>query len=76
MNRNKKSVAVNIKSPSGVALIRDLARQCDVLVENYIPGKLDEMGLGYADLSEINPRLIYASITGKYAYKVILRVGE
>ncbi|RUP48103.1 CoA-transferase family III domain-containing protein, partial [Jimgerdemannia flammicorona] len=64
VNRNKKSVAVNIKNPSGVALICDLARRSDVLVENYIPGKLDEMGLGYEELSRINPRLIYTSITG------------
>ncbi|RUS32133.1 hypothetical protein BC938DRAFT_476215 [Jimgerdemannia flammicorona] len=84
VNRNKKSVAVNIKNPSGVALICDLARRSDVLVENYIPGKLDEMGLGYEELSRINPRLIYTSITGygpqgpyaqRAGYDVMIEVG-
>jgi succinate--hydroxymethylglutarate CoA-transferase len=44
--------------------VRQLVEQADVLVENYVPGKLAEMGLGYEQLKEINPKLIYASITG------------
>ncbi|XP_058819781.1 succinate--hydroxymethylglutarate CoA-transferase [Topomyia yanbarensis] len=61
-NRNKKSVCVDLKK--GKNVIYDLARKCDVLVENYVPGKLDEMGLGYESIREVAPRLIYCSITG------------
>ncbi|XP_055638613.1 succinate--hydroxymethylglutarate CoA-transferase [Toxorhynchites rutilus septentrionalis] len=61
-NRNKKSVCIDLKK--GKEIIHDLASKCDVLVENYIPGKLSEMGLGYDDLKEIAPSLIYCSITG------------
>lgn len=61
-NRNKRSVCVDLKK--GRQVIYDLARQCDVLVENYVPGKLAELQLGYEHLKEINPQLIYCSITG------------
>ncbi|KAF9093410.1 hypothetical protein BGX29_009955 [Mortierella sp. GBA35] len=64
VNRNKKSITVNIRSPQGRDLIHDLVKKCDVLVENYVPGKLDEMGLGYEQLRKLNPGLIYTSITG------------
>ncbi|KAB5587183.1 hypothetical protein PHYPO_G00009980 [Pangasianodon hypophthalmus] len=64
VNRNKKSIAVNLKDPKGTKLITELARNCDILLENYLPGKLDEMGLGYKDLSEAAPQIIYCSITG------------
>ncbi|KAL1923339.1 uncharacterized protein VTP21DRAFT_8319 [Calcarisporiella thermophila] len=64
VNRNKRSVTVNLKSVEGVEIVRELAKKSDVLVENYVPGKLHSMGLGYEQLSEINPRLIYCSITG------------
>ncbi|XP_053694788.1 succinate--hydroxymethylglutarate CoA-transferase [Sabethes cyaneus] len=61
-NRNKKSVCVDLKK--GRDVIYDFARKCDVLVENYVPGKLDEMGLGYKDIRQVAPELIYCSITG------------
>ncbi|GAA6097955.1 succinate--hydroxymethylglutarate CoA-transferase isoform X1, partial [Tachysurus ichikawai] len=64
VNRNKKSIAVNLKDPNGAELITELSRNCDILVENYLPGKLDEMGLGYKDMSEAAPHIIYCSITG------------
>uniref|UniRef100_F7BY51 Succinyl-CoA:glutarate CoA-transferase n=1 Tax=Monodelphis domestica TaxID=13616 RepID=F7BY51_MONDO len=64
VNRNKKSISVNIKHPKGRQIIRELAAVCDVLVENYVPGKLSEMGLGYEDLKEVAPHIIYCSITG------------
>ncbi|KAG0283624.1 hypothetical protein BGZ96_011978 [Linnemannia gamsii] len=64
VNRNKKSITVNIRSTQGRDLIHDLVKKCDVLVENYVPGKLDEMGLGYEQLRALNPGLIYTSITG------------
>ncbi|XP_063581797.1 succinate--hydroxymethylglutarate CoA-transferase isoform X8 [Pongo abelii] len=64
VNRNKKSIAVNIKDPKGVKIIRELAAVCDVFVENYVPGKLSAMGLGYEDIDKIAPHIIYCSITG------------
>lgn len=45
-------------------MIYDLAKQCDVVIENFAPGKADELGIGYEKLSEINPKLIYTSLTG------------
>ncbi|KAI7898098.1 CoA-transferase family III domain-containing protein [Cokeromyces recurvatus] len=64
VNRNKRSMTVNMKSSGGRKVIEDLVRQSDVLVENYLPGKLEKLGLGYQQLQKINPKLIYASITG------------
>ncbi|KAF9987265.1 hypothetical protein BGZ75_000877 [Mortierella antarctica] len=64
VNRNKKSITVNIRSEEGRKLVQDLAKKVDILVENYVPGKLDDMGLGYKELSALNPGLIYTSITG------------
>jgi len=63
-NRGKKSVTVNMAKAEGQALIRALARECDVLIENYKHGDLARYGLGYEDLKSINPRLIYCSVTG------------
>ncbi|MFM2399147.1 MAG: hypothetical protein RL341_1304 [Pseudomonadota bacterium] len=63
-NRGKQSVTVDIAKPEGQAIIRKLAAQSDVLLENYKVGQLKKYGLDYASLSEINPRLIYCSITG------------
>ncbi|KAI1889233.1 hypothetical protein AGOR_G00177040 [Albula goreensis] len=64
VNRNKKSIAVNFKDPRGVKLILELSEVCDVLVENYLPGKLAQMGLGYEDVRKVAPRLVYCSISG------------
>ena len=63
-NRGKKSITINVATPAGQALIRALAAKCDVLLENYKFGDLARYGLGYDDLKEINPRLIYCSVTG------------
>jgi crotonobetainyl-CoA:carnitine CoA-transferase CaiB-like acyl-CoA transferase len=63
-NRGKKSVTVNIAKPEGQALIRALARECDVLIENYKHGDLARYALGYEDLKSVNPRLVYCSVTG------------
>ena len=63
LNRNKRSVGVDIKHPDGAALVREMVDQADVLVENFRPGVMDRLGLGYDALREGNPRLIYASIT-------------
>ena len=64
VNRNKRSLTVNLKDPQGQRLIRDLARTSDIVVENYIVGTLDKMGLGYENLKKENPGIIYCSITG------------
>ncbi|XP_063090004.1 succinate--hydroxymethylglutarate CoA-transferase isoform X5 [Cavia porcellus] len=64
VNRNKKSIAVNIKDPKGMKIIKELAVVCDVFVENYVPGKLSAMGLGYEDIDKIAPHIVYCSITG------------
>jgi len=63
-NRGKKSVTVNLSLPEGQNIVRELARQCDVLIENYKVGDLARYGLGYDDLKQLNPRLIYTSVTG------------
>lgn len=64
VNRNKRAIAVDIASPEGAEVIRTLAGDADIFVENFRPGALDKFGLGYSRLSQINPRLIYASISG------------
>ncbi|XP_040978574.1 succinate--hydroxymethylglutarate CoA-transferase isoform X2 [Aquila chrysaetos chrysaetos] len=64
VNRNKKSIAINMKDSKGAKLIRELAAVSDVFVENYVPGKLAEMGLGYEDIKKIAPHIVYCSITG------------
>jgi crotonobetainyl-CoA:carnitine CoA-transferase CaiB-like acyl-CoA transferase len=64
VNRNKRSLAVDLKSPEGLAAVRQLALKADVLVENFRPGTAARLGLGYEDLSRENPGLVYASISG------------
>ena len=64
-NRNKRGLALNLKSPEGQRVIRELAQQCDVVVENFRRGVLDRAGLGYKDLSAINPRLVFAAISSQ-----------
>ncbi|MBE9603755.1 CoA transferase [Acetobacteraceae bacterium H6797] len=64
MNRNKKSVTLDIGKPEGQALMKRLAAESDVLIENFKAGGLARYGLDYASLSEVNPRLVYCSITG------------
>jgi crotonobetainyl-CoA:carnitine CoA-transferase CaiB-like acyl-CoA transferase len=64
VNRGKKSIVVDLKNDAGVALAKALAAKCDILIENYRPGVMDRLGLGYETLSAINPRLIYCAISG------------
>lgn len=64
INRNKKSIGVNLKSAEGVKVIHDLVKKSDIVLENYIPGKMDSMGLGYEALRKISPSIIYCSISG------------
>ncbi|KAF2153171.1 CAIB/BAIF family protein [Myriangium duriaei CBS 260.36] len=63
-NRNKKSVAIDFRHEAGRDLLYRMIKEADVLVENYVPGKLAKKGLDYETVSKINPRLIYASVTG------------
>ena len=63
-NCNKKSITLNTKASEGKELFRRLVREADVLVENFRPGVMDRLGLGYTELSRLNPRLIYCAISG------------
>jgi crotonobetainyl-CoA:carnitine CoA-transferase CaiB-like acyl-CoA transferase len=63
-NRGKKSITLNLKNPKGLEIARKLAAKADILVENFATGVMERLGLGYEELSQINPRLIYASISG------------
>src|ERR1700748_3012178 len=63
-NGGKRSITVNLKTPAGLEIIRKMAAEADVVVENQRPGALKDMGLGYDDLKKINPKIVYASISG------------
>jgi crotonobetainyl-CoA:carnitine CoA-transferase CaiB-like acyl-CoA transferase len=64
VNRGKKSIVIDLKTEAGITLVKDLVAKCDILIENYRPGVMDSLGLGYATLSAINPKLIYCAISG------------
>jgi crotonobetainyl-CoA:carnitine CoA-transferase CaiB-like acyl-CoA transferase len=64
INRNKKSLVIDLQKPAGADILRRLVVGADILVENYRPGVMDRLGLGYASLAELNPRLIYCAISG------------
>ena len=68
LNANKRSLTLNLKSDEGKALFKQVIAQSDVLLENFGPGALDRLGLGYDVLSQLNPRLIYATIKGFGTY--------
>ena len=68
LNANKRSLTLNLKTEEGKQLFRQVIEQSDVLVENFGPGALDRLGLGYKELSKLNPRLIYATIKGFGTY--------
>jgi crotonobetainyl-CoA:carnitine CoA-transferase CaiB-like acyl-CoA transferase len=63
-NRNKRSICIDLKSPEGLAVARDLVRRADVLLENFAPGAMDRLGLGWADVHVLNPRLVYCALKG------------
>ena len=64
INRNKKSLVIDLQQPAGADILRRLVGTADILVENYRPGVMDRLGLGYDKLAAINPRLIYCAISG------------
>ncbi len=63
-NANKKSITLNLKSPRGLDLVKDMLRKADVCVENYAPGTVERLGLGYDVVRDLNPRIIYAQVKG------------
>jgi crotonobetainyl-CoA:carnitine CoA-transferase CaiB-like acyl-CoA transferase len=64
INRGKRGVAVDLQQPEGSQLVFELARRADVIVENFLPGVADKLGLGYAAVSAVNPAAVYVSVTG------------
>ncbi|HUX99605.1 MAG TPA: CoA transferase, partial [Candidatus Deferrimicrobium sp.] len=64
LNRNKKSITLNLRIPEGQEILKELVKHADVLLENFTPGTMDKWGVGYNVLKNINPRLIYAAISG------------
>ena len=64
LNRNKRAITVDMKKSEGKEIIRRLVKKSDILVENFRPGVMDRLGLAYQALSELNPELIYAAISG------------
>lgn len=63
-NRGKKGIAIDLKTPEGVDLVKRLAREADVITENFRPGTMDRLGIGWSALREENPRLVYAALSG------------
>jgi len=63
-NANKKSITVNLKSPAGLALVKDMIRHADVMIENFAPGAIERLGLSYDVVKAINPGIIYAQVKG------------
>ena len=64
LSRNKRSITVNLKSEEGRAIVHDLAKDADVFLEGFRPGVTDRLGVGYQTIAEINPRIVYASLSG------------
>ncbi|MBS7525136.1 CoA transferase [Fusibacter paucivorans] len=64
LNRNKKGMTLNLKKPEGKAVFLDLVKKADVIIENYRPGTMEKLGLGYDELKKINPRLVYGCVSG------------
>jgi len=64
IDRNKKGVTLNLKHPKGLEMFKELVRKADVVVENFSPGTMDDLGLGWETLRRLNPRIIFASISG------------
>src|SRR6516165_185591 len=75
-NRNKRSVALDLANPAGLAFAKELVAGSDVVIENFRPGRMDEIGLGYGALAPLNPRLIYCSLkcflAGRYERRASL----
>lgn len=68
LNRNKQGITLNLKSEEGKKIFLELVKKADILLENYRPGVMDKLGLGYDVLKEVNPRLIYGALSGFGSY--------
>lgn len=68
LNRNKRGITLNLKTQEGKDILKSLVKEADILLENYRPGVMDKLGLGYDVLKEINPRLIYGALSGFGSY--------
>lgn len=64
LNRNKKSMSLDLKAKESIEIVKELATWADIVVENFSPGVVDRLGVGYDDLQAVNPRIIYGSISG------------
>jgi crotonobetainyl-CoA:carnitine CoA-transferase CaiB-like acyl-CoA transferase len=64
INRNKRSVTIDLKSPKGIALLKTIAAKADVFVQNFRPGVVDRLGIGYESIASVNPNILYVSISG------------
>ena len=64
LDRNKKGISLNLKDPRAKEIVLELAKQCDIVVENFKRGTMEKLGLGYEDIKKINPKIIYASLSG------------
>src|SRR5262245_50845921 len=63
-NANQKSLAINLKAPRGLAIVKEMLKKADVTVENMAPGTIERLGLGYDEVRKLNPRIIYCSVQG------------
>lgn len=64
LNRNKRCISIDLKDPKGLELAKELCREADILLENFRPGVLEGLGLGFEDVVKINPKIVYCSVTG------------
>jgi crotonobetainyl-CoA:carnitine CoA-transferase CaiB-like acyl-CoA transferase len=64
INRNKRSITIDLKTPEGRNLLLDIARDADVVIQNYRPGVVERLGIGYDDISKVNPKVVYMSLSG------------
>jgi crotonobetainyl-CoA:carnitine CoA-transferase CaiB-like acyl-CoA transferase len=64
LNQGKKGIAIDMKQPEGIALVKELAKESDIMVQNYVPGVMERLGLGYEDIKKIKPDIVYAALSG------------
>lgn len=76
LNRSKRSVALDLKHPEAVAIVKQLVQQYDIVLEQFRPGVMDRLGVGYAALRAANPRLIYCAINGLRPDRPLSRPGS